>query len=238
MASAVVVRRLWRWPVKSMQGVEVDHLDVTARGALGDRQWAVLDGRSHRQGEPVSARARPELLRWRAEPGPGGRPLLHDPEGRQWEWDDPRLAARLEERLGFPVTLSGEGGFADLADSLLLTSEASHSAVEAETGPVDLRRWRTNLHVGGDGLEPFAELAWEGRRLRVGTAEADVLHPCPRCAIPTWQPDGSRRDPALLTGLLQHFDGRMGMNLRPRGSGRVSVGDVVAVAPAAPRSFA
>jgi uncharacterized protein len=33
----------WRYPVKSLQGEAVDHLDFDAAGAAGDRAWGILD---------------------------------------------------------------------------------------------------------------------------------------------------------------------------------------------------
>jgi hypothetical protein len=35
---------LWRYPVKSMMGEELNACDVTDRGLLGDRRFAVVDG--------------------------------------------------------------------------------------------------------------------------------------------------------------------------------------------------
>ena len=37
------VAALWRYPVKSMMGEELDSSEVTDRGLLGDRQFAVVD---------------------------------------------------------------------------------------------------------------------------------------------------------------------------------------------------
>jgi MOSC domain-containing protein len=37
------VAALWRYPVKSMMGEELNSSDVTDRGLLGDRQFAVVD---------------------------------------------------------------------------------------------------------------------------------------------------------------------------------------------------
>ena len=34
---------LWRYPVKSMQGEQVDWSAVTERGLVGDRAYAILD---------------------------------------------------------------------------------------------------------------------------------------------------------------------------------------------------
>jgi uncharacterized protein len=37
------VATLWRYPVKSMQGEELNAADITAGGLLGDRRFAVID---------------------------------------------------------------------------------------------------------------------------------------------------------------------------------------------------
>jgi uncharacterized protein YcbX len=37
------VAALWRYPVKSMMGEELNATQVTRRGILGDRQFAVMD---------------------------------------------------------------------------------------------------------------------------------------------------------------------------------------------------
>src|SRR5437773_2021156 len=37
------VAALWRYPVKSMMGEELNSSDITDRGLLGDRQFAVVD---------------------------------------------------------------------------------------------------------------------------------------------------------------------------------------------------
>ena len=35
---------LWRYPIKSMQGEELDSSEVTEHGLLGDRRFALVDG--------------------------------------------------------------------------------------------------------------------------------------------------------------------------------------------------
>ena len=37
------VGTLWRYPVKSMMGEELNATDITERGLLGDRTYALLD---------------------------------------------------------------------------------------------------------------------------------------------------------------------------------------------------
>ncbi|HUP85213.1 MAG TPA: MOSC N-terminal beta barrel domain-containing protein [Acidimicrobiales bacterium] len=48
-----IVQQLWRFPVKSMQGEPVNSFDLTERGVVGDRVWALLDDSD---GQVVSAK--------------------------------------------------------------------------------------------------------------------------------------------------------------------------------------
>lgn len=101
-------------------------------------------------------------------------------------------------------------------------------ALEATLGqPVDLRRFRTNLHLTLD-VPAYAEEHWTGRRLRVGDAELELLHPCQRCVIPTRDPETQQRWPELLRRLVSERDGIFGINARPVGPARVRAGDPAA----------
>ncbi len=51
--SAGSVVSLWRYPVKSMMGEEVNAVNVTQRGLLGDRVYALTDAAN---GKVVSAK--------------------------------------------------------------------------------------------------------------------------------------------------------------------------------------
>ena len=43
MNALATVVALWRYPVKSMLGEELNATEVTPRGLVGDRQFAVID---------------------------------------------------------------------------------------------------------------------------------------------------------------------------------------------------
>src|SRR5947199_3222624 len=53
------VSELWRYPVKSLQGEQVDSVAVTADGLEGDRRFAIYDVET---GLGLTARRVPELL--------------------------------------------------------------------------------------------------------------------------------------------------------------------------------
>ena len=239
MIAAGTVASLHRWPVKSLGGEAADALRIDGRGAGGDRAQALLGifGGKRRR---LTVRQVPRMLAWAAaypqapgaalDPDDPPLPVITGPDGRTWDWDDPGLPGALRDDLGRPVDLTRDLALMpDLPDSLLVTVEASRVALEAELGtPVDLRRFRTNLHVELDAAA-FAEERWEGRRLRVGEAELELLHPCERCAIPTRDPDTSEKWPELLRWLAREHDTLFGINARAVRPATVRVGDAVTV---------
>jgi uncharacterized protein len=230
------VTELHRWPVKSLAGEPADVLRIDGRGVGGDRTHVVLD---EFRGRPrvLTAREAPRLLAWRAsyegadvDPAAPPEPVLTAPDGRRLRWSDPALPGALAQDLGRTVALQRDpAGCQDLADSVLVTTVATLQALEGELGqPVDLRRFRTNVHVVLDA-PAFAENAWQGRHMTIGEAQLELLHPCERCVIPTRHPDNQVKWAQLLRHLTRAHGGLLGINARPRGAATLHVGDRVAV---------
>jgi len=237
--AAGTVTRMWRWPVKSMGGEEVQAVRVDGRGVGGDRTHAVLH--EHKgEWKPLSAREAPGLLAFRAaypfnidaaiDPERPPHALVTRPDGkRTWRWGDPQLRSALERALERPVRFERDvEGIQDLQRSVLVTTEASLQALSAELGvDVDLRRFRTNLHLDLDAWR-YAEEGWEGRELVfAGGARLRLLHPCERCAIPTRDPDTQEKWAGLLKHLHLHHSQRFGINARVIATGRIETGEAV-----------
>ncbi|MGI8623192.1 MAG: MOSC domain-containing protein [Solirubrobacteraceae bacterium] len=237
MSPAGTVLALHRWPVKSMGGEPVETFALTRDGVAGDRAQVLYD--THQgAARQLTARQAPRLLAWRAGYGTwdgahGEIPpaTLIAPDGATDSWKDPALPGALAADLGREVELrTNPRGRPDLPASLLVTTQATHVAIEAELGRTfDQRRWRTNVHVELDA-DAFAEEAWEGRVLTIGEARFDLLHPCVRCVIPTRDPDTQEKDAGLLRHLTREHGGLFGMNARARGPARIRVGDPVRIA--------
>lgn len=234
MSATGRVTALHRWPVKSLGGEPVDTFALDGHGVAGDRAHALFDVH---QGAPrrLTARQAPRLLAWHAAYGPWDgtadalpAPTLTAPDGTAFAWEDPALPAALADDLGRPVELRRDPhGQQDLPDSVLITTQATHDAIERELGrELDPRRWRTNVHAVLDA-DAFAEEGWEGREMTIGEARFALLHPCVRCVIPTRDPDTQEKAADLLRHLTLEHGGLFGMNLRPLGPGRVRVGDPI-----------
>src|SRR3990172_9182265 len=57
---------LWRYPVKSMMGEELNAAEVTERGLLGDRAYALVDRSDEKVATAKNPRKRPNLFDFRA----------------------------------------------------------------------------------------------------------------------------------------------------------------------------
>ena len=221
-----------------MAGESLRSARLDGRGLGGDRTHALWHAFPAGV-RPLTVREAPRMLLGRAaypgdaaddalDPGAPPEPEITAPDGRTYAWGDEGLPAALDIDLGKEVELRrDERGQQDLRDTVLITTRASHEALEAEMGqPVDLRRFRTNLHLDVDA-PAYAEEDWQGRRIRDGDAELEILHPCLRCVIPTRNPDNAARWAELLRWIVRRHAGMFGVNARPLGPARIAVGDPV-----------
>ena len=242
-SSMGTVRELWRYPVKSMAGERVNALRVDGRGAGGDRTHAVLHEHKGAR-KPLTAREAPRLLAWEArypfnidggvDPARPPFAIVTAPDGRSFRWGDPRLKHALESDLGRAVELARDvAGMQDLERSLLITTEASLNTLGEElSGPVDLRRFRPNVHLD-IGVPGWDDLTWKGRELIfAGGVRLRLLHPCERCAIPTRHPDTQVKWPGLLRYLHDAHEQNFGINARVITGGRIEAGEAVDLIPA------
>ncbi|WP_236789181.1 MOSC domain-containing protein [Amycolatopsis sp. GM8] len=233
------VAQLHRWPVKSLRGEEVDAARFDDRGMAGDRAHALIDLRPKRAGKVLTVRQNQELLSWRGSypGGPEEPPTLSAPDGTEWSWRDPALPAALSESLGLPLELRAEEGQQDRGPTVLVTVEASRQALENELGgPVELARFRPNLHVDLDA-PAFAEQDWgEGTAITVGDVVLEIVGaragPCIRCAVPSWDPAGRERWPKLQTWIIEQHENKFGLIMRVTRPGTIRTGDAVWARPA------
>ena len=220
--ATVRVSRINVTPVKSLALHHPEEIALTRSGALDDRRFVLVDGAGRlyngkRDGQLVRSRAD-----WDAAAGtlaitlPGGDVVAGDVErGRAapLEVYGRRMTARevlgpwadaLSDAVGRSLRLleRPEGGIATDTGPATLISRSSLDAIDG-----DGRRFRMLLEL--EGLDAFAEDAWEGCRLRVGGIGLLVGAPTPRCAVPTHSPDTGVRDRDTLRELTM-LRGRIG----------------------------
>jgi uncharacterized protein YcbX len=107
------VLSLWRYPVKSMMGEELNASALTDRGLLGDRSIALVDSETGKVVSAKNPRKWPNMFDFRAvftTPPVLGNPLppvrVTLPDGVSVTSDDPRFAELLTGALGRPVSLA------------------------------------------------------------------------------------------------------------------------------------
>lgn len=138
----VTVAQLWRFPVKSMGGHQVDQVVIDARGMHADRLWAVRDVE---KAVTASARRLPVLLgcaaRYVTEPGdaagPGNVPafVITFPDGRELASDDPAVHDALSELVGREMRLTALPPQADTSQHRMSVHESL-----ANFSPAQVRR--------------------------------------------------------------------------------------------------
>lgn len=231
------VTELWRYPVKSLQGERLTGAEVGPDGLAGDRQWALFDAGT---GLGLTARRIPDLLFLTGRLRPDGRVEVVLPDGSVTSED-----AVLSDWLGRPVALRaaadapgerlyenpaevGEDDeydwdtFSGARGAFHDSSRTRVSLVSAGTlGTWDRRRFRANVVLSGEG-----EDALVGQRVRLGSAELDVVKQVDRCVMVTRpQPGGIGRDNGVLKTIHRQRDGYLAVGALVTRPGTVAVGD-------------
>jgi len=96
------VAGLWRFPVKSMRGEQLEHAELTGQGIIGDRALAIIDVETGKVASAKSVRLFPQLLSCRAafvESPQSGRELpsvrITLPNGQTATSDSPEIDRTL-----------------------------------------------------------------------------------------------------------------------------------------------
>ena len=237
---------LWRYPVKSMQGEELEAASIGELGIVGDRQWALVDVGT---GLALTARRAPDLLF--ASARLVGDPTAPDvaielPDGTVTTDDD-----ALSSWLGRAVELRRAGGgtagryeiavdFEDEAGSPWFQwdgpDDTFHDSGRTRvsilgTGSIgtwERRRFRGNVVVETDAAR--AEETWLDRRVALGSAVLEVVKPIDRCVMTTRpQPGGIERDLDVLRTINAERDTHLGVGTLVVTPGDVAVGDDLSV---------
>ncbi|MEJ7844972.1 MAG: MOSC N-terminal beta barrel domain-containing protein [Acidimicrobiales bacterium] len=229
---------LRRYPVKSMQGEELDHLDLDDRGVIGDRRWAVLDPAA---GVVLTGRRDPALLMatgrldgdGRAEVVlPAGRATRDDDELSAWLGRPVRLVAAADRRSTYEIPVDPEDDASDVATwqgppgSFVDSTRTAVSIVATgEMGSWDVRRFRPNVVIEADDLDHLL-----GATVRIGAATLTITKPIDRCVmVARPQPGGIDRDLDVLRTINRERGTVLGIGALVAEPGRVAIGDELVV---------
>jgi len=263
------VASLWRYPVKSMMGEELNATEVTERGLLGDRAYALVDSSDGKAATAKNPRKWPNLFDFRAtfvEPVRAAAtvPPVHItlPDGTPVTSNQGDLNKILSKALNREVTLRAaqgravtaeeywpdmegldhrdtvtdftlpQGTFFDLAMIHLVTTATLDRLRELyPQGRFEIRRFRPNIVVQlVSGQKGFAENAWVGHTLAIGTAvRLNITGPCGRCVMTTLAQGDLSRDPGILRTAAQHNQVNVGVYAAVVQGGTIRRGDPVRI---------
>jgi uncharacterized protein YcbX len=251
------VESLWRYPVKSMRGEELDEMFAGYAGVYGDRVFAFTTS-TGRKGFPFfTGRDQRQMIRYRAcfrNPEKAARPInladaessganpisanaselmihVEAPDGKTFSIDDPALIENLRAGLDGKHELTLLRSDKAITDCRPLSIFAVQSAKKLgeETGTnVDKRRFRANVYVDLTNADGFAENEFVGKSLRIGSkVVVSVLERDPRCMMITLDPDTAEKTPAILKQVAQAHEGMAGVYGAVLMEGMIRKGDSV-----------
>src|SRR3954470_11109129 len=206
------ISELWRYPVKSMGGEQLQHAVLREDGIEGDRLVQVAG--SH--GRLLTSRSKPKLLGHKARLGPDGQPLV---DGRPWT--DESVAAQVREAAGAAAHLIRSDGRQRFDVLPLLVATDGAIAAFGHDG----RRLRPNLVIGG--VEGLAGRQWPGARLRIGDVVIGLDSRRARCVMTTFDPDTQEQDVGVLRGILDRFGGELALSPTVEQPGVIRLNDPV-----------
>ena len=210
------VTQLWRYPVKSMGGEQLDHARISSLGIEGDRVVYVEDVHGH----VITARTHHRLLGHHATVNPSGELLVDG-----LPWNDPTVGKAVAH-------IAGPG-------ARLVRDESTHRfdvlpLLVATDGAIaafgyDGRRLRPNLVIGG--VEGLAERDWPGQCLRIGDVIIGIQDLRGRCVMTTFDPDSLKQNRQVLKDITRKFGGTLALNCYVIRGGELRVGDPAELIP-------
>ena len=169
MTPAGSVRSVWRYPVKSMLGEELEACEVTERGFRGDRAFALVDAEDGKVASTKNPRKWARLFECRARfSDDGGEVRITLPDGATVSARDPAAAELLSVLLGRKTTLRTSAAGPPVIEELWLDGAPDGRAVTDETiargSPAGTFFDYALVHLVTTGtLARFAELYPAGR---------------------------------------------------------------------------
>ena len=247
------VTEIWRYPVKSMLGEQIDQANVGPGGIQGDRRWAVVDAES---GVSLSAKRYADLLHCRAWTN-DGEVIIRLPDGGENPAGSAEVARGLSDLLGrevttrsaqatetiqheFPTAITeGEGepflwepgteAFFDCAPlHLLTTGTLVELQRQLPASIVHLGRFRPNFLVDTNEIG-FIENDWVNKDVTLGSLRCQVYDPMRRCVMVTRDQGDLPRDTEVIRTILRSNDGSAGVAMKTLESGLLRCGAKVEV---------
>jgi hypothetical protein len=231
------VEAIFRYPVKSMAGEQLEAATLGWHGLDGDRRLAFrrIDDRS---GFPwLMATRLPDLLLFapqrREDGAPGDLPAhVRTPDGAVMPVFGEDLAMEVERRYGAPVQMMQlkHGIFDDASISVIALDTVREIGRLAGRSP-DVRRFRPNVVVRLLRPVPFQEDEWLGGVLSFGEGDdapaIAVTMRDVRCSMVNLDPDSASSAPEVLKAVVRANQNNAGIYGAVTRIGRLAVGQTI-----------
>lgn len=238
------VTELWRYPVKSMGGEQLDTAHVGELGIEGDRGWGVFDVAT---GTVLTARRSPQLLFASARVVDGdvvidvpelGAVASNEASVALSRWLGQEVELRAAGDVGgtyeVPIDFERDANWVSWTGPAGAWHDSQWSRVSlVSTGTLgdwDVRRFRTNIIVNGSGEDDFV-----GHHVQIGAkgsgAELAVFKQIDRCVMVTRPQPGLDRDIELLKTINRDRATVLSIGSLIATPGKVAIGDDVTLLP-------
>jgi len=251
------VESLWRYPVKSMRGEEIDEAFAGYPGVYGDRVFAFKSSASPAGFPYFTAREQRRLLLYRprfrypdkaarpvnltAADSMGAGPLSADiselmvdvetPDGKTHAVDDPELMNLLRSDVDQKHELTlmrSQRAMTDCRPVSIFSLQSARQLSEETDVPMDKRRFRANVYIDLRSAQGFAENEFVGKSLRIGPkVVVTILERDSRCMMITLDPDTAEKTPEILKKVAQAHEGMAGVYGAVMVEGMLHKGDPV-----------
>ncbi len=195
-----------------MAGVRLDRAELGWHGLNGDRRFA-FRRLADQSGFPwLSASRLPELLLYKpigeSEVDNHLPTHVRTPDGAELELHSDDLRNEISQRHGSPVQLMQlKHGIFDDAPVSLINVATIRELERATERRLDVLRFRPNILIENDGVEPFAEDQWLGKRVRFGTDDngpaVSVTMRDLRCVMINLDPETAEADSSVIKNAVR-----------------------------------
>ncbi len=207
------VCEIWRYPVKSLKGEQLQKTEITPLGIPGDREIVVMRALNHRV---LTSRVRPTLLGLQGSINQAGIATIN---GHPWDSDPAQHL--INNAAGEEVSLAripGPERF-DILPLLIATDGT------VEHLKIDRRRLRPNIVI--TGVNGLSERDWPGGILAIGDVRIRAQKLRERCVMTTYDPDTQEQDKSVLLRIIRDLDGTAALDCSVLEPGVIQVGDPV-----------
>jgi uncharacterized protein YcbX len=231
------VEAIFRYPVKSMGGEQLEAATLGWHGLDGDRRLAFrrIDDRS---GFPwLTAGKLPDLLlftpRRHEDDGQEELPThIRTPDGEEMPVFGEELAAEVRRRHGAPVEMMHlKNGIFDDASISVIASDTVCEIGRLAGRTLDMRRFRPNVVVRLVRSVAFQEDEWLGGVLSFGEGEdapaITVTMRDVRCSMVNLDPDSASSAPEVLKAVVRANQNNAGIYGAITRIGRLAVGQTI-----------